>query len=87
MCYFNRLIFTVIIKLIFVYFSGYVANKKIMLPEGVDRKDTRLWEEVNIPIAEPGDLKVGDEKVQVDSLDQVSFYIPNILIFKIIEPK
>lgn len=43
-----------------------------MLPEGVIRHDKKSYEEVNIPVAEPAPVNVGNERVAISSLDDVS---------------
>lgn len=50
----------------------------MMLPENVKRVDTKVYEEVNIPMAETAPVSVGSNLVPVSSLDDVSNY--NIII-------
>lgn len=47
----------------------------MILPEGVERRDTKQYEEVNIPVSEPPPVSVGSKLVPIDSLDEV--YILN----------
>ncbi|XP_063225665.1 activating signal cointegrator 1 complex subunit 3 [Bacillus rossius redtenbacheri] len=51
--------------------SGFVSGKKMMLPANVDRKDSRLCEEVHIPVSEPAPLEVGNKRVPISALDEV----------------
>lgn len=44
----------------------------MMLPEGVIRHDKKAYEEVNIPVAEAAPVNVGNERVAISSLDDVS---------------
>lgn len=51
---------------------GFLTSNKIMLPEDTVRKDHQMYEEVTIPASEtPADLKVGDKRVQIESLDDI----------------
>lgn len=51
---------------------GFLANNKIMLPEDTVRKDNQMYEEVTIPANETAvNLKVGDKRVQIESLDEI----------------
>ncbi|XP_076287780.1 activating signal cointegrator 1 complex subunit obelus [Lasioglossum baleicum] len=53
---------------------GYVTGKKIMLPENVEKKDTKMSEEIHIPIPE-SQLNFQDkfiyEPVMISSLDEL----------------
>ncbi|XP_075226483.1 activating signal cointegrator 1 complex subunit obelus isoform X4 [Lycorma delicatula] len=51
--------------------AGYISEVKMLLPEGVERKDTKQYEEVNIPVSEPPPTSVGSKLVPIDSLDEV----------------
>lgn len=51
--------------------AGYISEVKMMLPEGVVRKDTKQYEEVEIPVSEPPPTTVGSKLVSIDSLDEV----------------
>lgn len=42
-----------------------------MLPEGVQRHDNHMYEEVVIPINESAPLNVGNERVAIAELDNV----------------
>lgn len=51
--------------------SGFVAGHKLMLPLGVHRVDTKTYEEVNIPTSEAAPVNVGNQLVEISSLDEV----------------
>jgi activating signal cointegrator complex subunit 3 len=44
---------------------------KMLLPENVTRKDTKEYEQVDIPISKPAPLTVGEERVKISSLDEL----------------
>lgn len=51
---------------------GFIAGNKVLLPEDTTRKDTQMYEEVTIPAREPpSDLTVGNNRVKVESLDEI----------------
>lgn len=50
--------------------TGYISGMKMMLPEDVKRIDTKVFEEVDIPISPPAPLEVGNVLVPVSSLDE-----------------
>ena len=50
---------------------GFLSSNKLLLPENTSRRDTQMYEEVTIPAAEPPNLAVGNERVQVSSLDEI----------------
>lgn len=51
---------------------GFISGSKIMLPEDTSRKDTQMYEEVNIPAKDVGkDLTVGNQRIQIESLDEI----------------
>lgn len=51
---------------------GFLTSSKILLPESTSRKDTQMYEEVTIPAKDAGsELTVGNERVQVESLDEI----------------
>lgn len=52
----------------------------MLLPEGVERKDTKHYEEVNIPVSEPPPTSVGSKLVPIDSLDEVDFFYKLVYI-------
>lgn len=51
--------------------SGFISGLKMMLPENVRRVDTKVYEEVNIPVAEPAPVSVGSNLVPVSTLDDI----------------
>jgi hypothetical protein len=70
------MIYNLVVKIIgeiIVNAAAFVGNKKMMLPEGVERKDNRNYEEVYIPLPPISELPVGDELIPVSTLDDVSF--------------
>lgn len=51
---------------------GFISGNKILLPEDTTRKDTQMYEEVSIPAkGTPSDLTVGNQRIQVESLDEI----------------
>lgn len=54
---------------------GYISEVKVMLPEGVVRRDTKQFEEVEIPISEPPPTRVGQNRVLISSLDEVKLLL------------
>ena len=51
---------------------GFISGNKILLPEDTSRKDTQMYEEVTIPARPaPSDLTVGNQRIQVESLDEI----------------
>uniref|UniRef100_A0A1B6L435 U5 small nuclear ribonucleoprotein 200 kDa helicase n=1 Tax=Graphocephala atropunctata TaxID=36148 RepID=A0A1B6L435_9HEMI len=51
--------------------SGFISGLKLMLPEGATRKDTKQYEEVNIPICEAAPTTVGSNLIPISALDKV----------------
>lgn len=51
--------------------SGFISGLKMMLPENVKRVDTKMYEEISIPMAEPAPVSVGNNLVPVSSLDDI----------------
>ena len=51
--------------------SAFVAGNKISLPVGCEWSDHKLYQAVEIPVAEQAPPGVGDERVQISTLDQV----------------
>lgn len=51
--------------------SGFICGVKMVLPVGVDRIDTKKFEEVNIPVTESAPLNIGNKFVQISSLDEI----------------
>lgn len=52
-------------------FSGFVSGMKLVLPDNVQRKDTKEYEEVILPKSEPAPLEVGNKRVQISEMDEV----------------
>lgn len=53
---------------------------KLMLPDNATRKDTKEYEEVLIPRNDPPPLLVGNERVPVSELDEVTKKLKNKLL-------
>ncbi|XP_046669965.1 activating signal cointegrator 1 complex subunit 3-like [Homalodisca vitripennis] len=51
--------------------SGFISGLKLMLPEGATRKDTKQYEEVNIPICESAPTSVGSNFIPISALDKI----------------
>ncbi|KXJ73287.1 hypothetical protein RP20_CCG016160 [Aedes albopictus] len=50
---------------------GFIAGGKLMLPDNVERNDTKMYEEVKIPATDPPPLSIGNNRIQVSSLDEI----------------
>ena len=46
---------------------------QLVLPLGFERKDDKVYEEINIPPSDPAPVGIGKDRVRVDSLDEVCF--------------
>ena len=44
----------------------------MILPENIERKNTKVFEEVNIPPSDAAPTHVGQQRVKIDHLDDVS---------------
>ena len=51
--------------------SSFVAGNRISLPVGCEWSDHKLYQAVEIPVAEQAPTGVGDERVSINTLDQV----------------
>lgn len=50
---------------------GFIAGAKLILPDTVQRNDTKMYEEVKIPATESATLTVGNVRVNVADLDEI----------------
>lgn len=51
---------------------GFIAGSKLVLPDNVQRVENRMYDEIKIPANEASeDLKVGDQKVRINQLDEI----------------
>lgn len=50
---------------------GFITGSKLLLPENVQRKDTKMYEEVSIPASDPPPLSVGNNRIQIEELDDI----------------
>ncbi|XP_055607496.1 activating signal cointegrator 1 complex subunit 3 [Uranotaenia lowii] len=50
---------------------GFIAGGKLLLPDNVERKDSKMYEEVKIPATEPPPLSIGNNRIQISSLDEI----------------
>uniref|UniRef100_A0A1B0CDX6 U5 small nuclear ribonucleoprotein 200 kDa helicase n=1 Tax=Lutzomyia longipalpis TaxID=7200 RepID=A0A1B0CDX6_LUTLO len=50
---------------------GFVTGGKLILPDNVERKDSKMFEEVRIPAGDPPPLSVGNTRVKVAELDEI----------------
>lgn len=51
---------------------GYVAGSKLVLPDTAKRTETKMYDEVSLPAnLTPATLNVGEERVQIASLDEI----------------
>lgn len=65
----------------FFFFEGFVSGGKILLPEHHTRKDTKIYEEVSIPISFISSLPVKYDPIYISSLDKVNSY--GIVLFNV----
>lgn len=52
--------------------SAYVSGTKLVLPDGFERKDDKIFEEINIPPSEAAPTNIGRDRVAVESLDEIA---------------
>ena len=45
---------------------------QMILPENIERKNTKVFEEVNIPPSDAAPTHVGQQRVKIEHLDDVS---------------
>ncbi|XP_021060227.1 activating signal cointegrator 1 complex subunit 3 isoform X1 [Mus pahari] len=51
--------------------SAFIAGAKMILPEGIQRDNTKLYEEVKIPYSEPMPVGFEEKPVYIQDLDEV----------------
>ena len=51
--------------------TGYIQGTKMSLPVGFERKDSKKYEEVTVPAADPGLAEVGQKLISISSLDEI----------------
>ncbi|EDW80628.1 uncharacterized protein Dwil_GK11465 [Drosophila willistoni] len=51
--------------------AGFIGGSRITLPDNATRVDNKQWEEVRIPASDPPPLTVGNERIQISSLDDI----------------
>ncbi|KAJ8682588.1 hypothetical protein QAD02_018380 [Eretmocerus hayati] len=51
--------------------AGFISGQRIVLPENVRRTDSQLCEQVDIPIPIIDSLTVGNDRVAIETLDEV----------------
>jgi hypothetical protein len=52
-----------------------VSGLKLMLPENAVRKDTKEYEEVIIPKNDPAPLQIGNNRVPISDMDEVTYNV------------
>ncbi|XP_038077615.1 activating signal cointegrator 1 complex subunit 3-like [Patiria miniata] len=52
--------------------SAFVGAAKVMLPEGFERKNVKMFEEVTIPPSQPAPIAIGQKRVAVSELDEIA---------------
>lgn len=50
---------------------GFIAGSKLFLPDTVKRVDNKMYEEVQIPATESATLTVGENRVNISTLDEI----------------
>ena len=43
----------------------------MLLPENLERKNNKVYEEVNIPPSDPAPTHIGQQRIRIDQLDDV----------------
>ncbi|XP_076004539.1 activating signal cointegrator 1 complex subunit 3 [Genypterus blacodes] len=51
--------------------SAFVGGSKVLLPEGIRRENTKMYEEVEIPPNEPMPLRLEEKPVYISELDEI----------------
>uniref|UniRef100_A0A7N9CSH8 Activating signal cointegrator 1 complex subunit 3 n=1 Tax=Macaca fascicularis TaxID=9541 RepID=A0A7N9CSH8_MACFA len=51
--------------------SAFIAGAKMILPEGIQRENNKLYEEVRIPYSEPMPLSFEEKPVYIQDLDEI----------------
>ncbi|XP_071801677.1 activating signal cointegrator 1 complex subunit 3-like [Asterias amurensis] len=51
--------------------SAFVGGGKIMLPEGFERKNVKMYEEVTIPPSQPAPTGIGKHRIPISELDEI----------------
>ncbi|GFS12384.1 activating signal cointegrator 1 complex subunit 3-like, partial [Elysia marginata] len=51
--------------------SAYISGTKLVLPDTINRKDEKLYEEINIPPTGTAPANVGKDRVLISSLDEI----------------
>lgn len=51
--------------------SAFIAGAKMILPEGIQRENTKLYEEVRIPYSEPMPVGFEEKPVYIQDLDEI----------------
>ncbi|XP_017101915.2 activating signal cointegrator 1 complex subunit 3 [Drosophila bipectinata] len=51
--------------------AGFIGGSRITLPDTAQRIDNKQWEEVKIPAGDPPPLTVGNNRIQIEELDDV----------------
>ncbi|XP_013390155.1 activating signal cointegrator 1 complex subunit 3-like, partial [Lingula anatina] len=52
--------------------SAFVGGSKMLLPEGFERVNCKMYEEVNLPASEKAPVNVGCQRVQISALDEIA---------------
>lgn len=51
--------------------SAFIAGAKMILPEGIQRENAKIYEEVKIPYSEPMPIGFEEKPVYIHDLDEV----------------
>ncbi|XP_075718320.1 activating signal cointegrator 1 complex subunit 3 [Rhinoderma darwinii] len=51
--------------------SAFVGGAKLLLPEGIQRENNKMYEEVKIPVIEPMPIGLEEKPVYVNDLDEI----------------
>ncbi|XP_043925219.1 activating signal cointegrator 1 complex subunit 3 [Protopterus annectens] len=51
--------------------SAFIGGTKMLLPEGIERENNKIFEEVRIPVTEPMSLGIEEKPVFIKDLDEI----------------
>lgn len=61
------------------FLVGYISGTKLVLPEGFERKDDNVKEEVVIPKNDPAPPDVGSNLIPITTLDKVAIFLASLV--------
>ena len=55
-----------------VEYFDLLHQLQMLLPENLERKNNKVYEEVNIPPSDPAPTHIGQQRIRIDQLDDVN---------------